>query len=202
MKNFKSSCIHSILYILLFTVICGVIFTAVITGISQLFFSEKANGSIIEVDGKKYGSELLGQQYTDDSHMWGRIMNMDTSSFTDDAGNPVMYAAPSNLSPASEEFEQLIAERVEAIQEANPEKSREPIPVDLVTCSGSSLDPGISVAAAQYQIERLAANTDYSEEEIRSIIDQCTTHKFLGLFGENYVNVLKVNLMLDDILKV
>lgn len=112
-----------------------------------------------------------------------------------------MYAAPSNLSPASEEYEELAAVRVEKIRAAHPEKGDEPIPADLVTCSGSGLDPEISAAAAEYQVERLALNNDMTEDEVREIISRCTNHKVLGFLGEETVNVLKVNLMLDGILR-
>ena len=159
----------------------------------------KANGSIIEVDGKKYGCELLGQQYADDAHMWGRIMNIDVSTYQDEDGNTLMYAAPSNLSPASEEYEELVAERVEKLRAANPDMDETAIPVDLVTCSGSGLDPHISPAAAEYQVARIAKANDMTEDEVRTIIEKCTSGRFLGVFGEETVNVLKVNLMLDGI---
>ena len=111
-----------------------------------------------------------------------------------------MYAAPSNLSPASEEFESLVAQRVEMIREANPDMDKTAIPVDLVTCSGSGLDPHISPAAAEYQVPRIAQANGMTQEEVRSIIKKCTDGRFLGVFGEETVNVLKVNLMLDGIL--
>lgn len=111
-----------------------------------------------------------------------------------------MYAAPSNLSPASDEFEDLVAERVKMIREANPDMDETSIPVDLVTCSGSGLDPHISPAAAEYQVARVAKANDMTEDEVRAIIKQCTDGRFLGIFGEETVNVLKVNLMLDGIL--
>ena len=180
---------------------CGILYTGVVTGVAQLFFPEKANGSIIEVDGKKYGCELLGQQYTDDAHMWGRIMNIDVSTYKDENGHTLMYAAPSNLSPASEEYEALVAERVEKLRAANPDMDETAIPVDLVTCSGSGLDPHISPAAAEYQVARIAKANDVTEDEVRAIIEKCTDGRFLGLFGEETVNVLKVNLMLDGILE-
>lgn len=183
------------------TVVCGVIYTGAITGAAQLIFPDKANGSIIEVDGKKYGSTLLGQQYTDDAHMWGRIMNLDVSTYKDENGKSLMYAAPSNLSPASEEYKALVAERVEKIAAAHSDKGTEPIPVDLVTCSGSGLDPHISVAAAEYQVGRLAANNNMEPSDVTDIIEKCTSGKLLGVFGEKTVNVLEVNLMLDGILK-
>lgn len=187
-------------FFLILTVLCGGIYTFAMTGMSQVLFSEKANGSMIEVDGKKYGSSLLGQQYTDMDHMWGRMMNVDTGTYKDDEGNSVMYAGAFNLSPASEKFEGLVAERVEMIRKAHPEKGEEPIPVDLVTGSGSGLDPHISLAAAEYQITRIANNSDHSEEEVRAIVDKYTTGRFLGVFGEPVVNVLQVNLALDGIL--
>lgn len=187
--------------IIVFTVICGVIYPLVMTGISQVLFKEKANGSIIEIDGKKYGSVLLAQQFTGDEYLWGRIMNIDTETFTDDEENALMYATPSNLSPASEEYEALVKERIERIRKANPTVKEEAIPVDLVTCSGSGLDPHISVAAAQYQVERIAKARNLDTQEVEEIIDKYTKGRILGIFGEEVVNVLEVNLALDGILE-
>ena len=201
MKELKSTLPKALTIFLIFTFVCGILYTGVVTGVAQLFFPEKANGSIIEVDGKKYGCELLGQQYTDDAHMWGRIMNIDVSTYKDENGHTLMYAAPSNLSPASEEYEALVAERVEKLRAANPDMDETAIPVDLVTCSGSGLDPHISPAAAEYQVARIAKANDMTEDEVQAIIEKCTDGRFLGLFGEETVNVLKVNLMLDGILE-
>ncbi|MGG5461441.1 potassium-transporting ATPase subunit KdpC [Clostridium sp. B9] len=189
------------LAILIFTVFCGIIYPVAITTISQVFFNSKANGSIIEVDGEKYGSILLGQEFTKDKYLWGRIMNINTEIFKDENGNSLMYSYPSNLSPASKEYENLIKERVNKIKDSNPEKKSEPIPVDLVTSSGSGLDPHISVAAANYQIDRIAKERNMDKDEVRKIIDKYTTGRFLGIFGEKVVNVLQVNLALDGILK-
>ncbi|MDO4264860.1 MAG: potassium-transporting ATPase subunit KdpC [Eubacteriales bacterium] len=200
MKLFKNVLPKAFALYIIFTVVCGLLYTGVITGAAQLLFPEQANGSIIEVDGKKYGSWLLGQQYTDEKHMWGRIMNLDVSTFQDKDGNRLMYAAPSNLSPAGSEFEALVAERVAKLREADPEMAGEPVPVDLVTSSGSGLDPHISPAAAEYQTARLAKANGMSEDAVREIIKKCTGHRFAGIFGEETVNVLKVNLMLDGIL--
>ena len=201
MKELKSTLPKALKIFLIFTFVCGILYTGVVTGVAQLFFPEKANGSIIEVDGKKYGCELLGQQYTDDAHMWGRIMNIDVSTYKDENGHTLMYAAPSNLSPASEEYEALVAERVEKLRAENPDMDETAIPVDLVTCSGSGLDPHISPAAAEYQVARIAKANDMTEDEVQAIIEKCTDGRFLGLFGEETVNVLKVNLMLDGILE-
>lgn len=200
MKTLKQILPRAAAIFLIFTLICGVLYTGIVTGIAQLIFPDKANGSIIEVDGKSYGCELLGQQYCDESHMWGRIMNVDVSTFTDKDGNLLMYASPSNISPASEEFEALVSERVEMLRRFNPDMDETAVPVELVTCSGSGLDPHISPAAAEYQIPRVAKANGMTEDEVRSIVEKCTSGRFLGVFGEETVNVLKVNLMLDGIL--
>lgn len=201
MKTIKSVLPRALTIFLIFSFVCGILYTGVVTGLAQLLFPYKANGSIIEVDGKKYGCELLGQQYTDDAHMWGRIMNIDVSTYKDESEHTLMYAAPSNLSPASEEYEALVAERVEKLRAANPDMDETAIPVDLVTCSGSGLDPHISPAAAEYQVARIAKANDMTEDEVQAIIEKCTDGRFLGVFGEETVNVLKVNLILDGILE-
>lgn len=182
----------------LFTVVCGLGYTLVVTGIAQVAFPYQANGSLITVDGKVVGSELIGQNFEDEDHMWGRIQNVSIVEGED--GELVAYGAPSNLSPASEEYRQLVDARVEKIRASNPDAGMDAVPVDLVTCSGSGLDPEISPDAAEYQVPRLAKATAKSEGEVRDIIAQCTKGRFLGVFGEPTVNVLKVNLMLDGAL--
>lgn len=200
MKKLKNVLPKLAMIFLIFTVICGVVYTGIVTGSAQLIFPDKANGSIIKVDGKKYGCELLGQKYTDEVHMWGRIMNIDVSTYKDENGKTLMYAVPSNLSPASEEFEDLVAKRVQMLRKANPNIEETAIPVELVTCSGSGLDQHISPAAAKYQVTRIAKANNMSEEKVGAIIEKCTDGRSLGVFGEKTVNVLKVNLMLDGIL--
>ncbi len=182
----------------LFTVVCGLGYTLVVTGIAQVAFPYQANGSLIKVDDKIVGSELIGQSFEDEDHMWGRIQNVAIVEGED--GGLMAYGAPSNLSPASEEYRQLVDARVEKIRAANPDAGMDAVPVDLVTCSGSGLDPEISPDAAEYQVPRLAKATGKSEDEVRDIIAQCTKGRFLGVFGEPTVNVLKVNLMLDGVL--
>lgn len=201
MKDFKVVIPKALIIFLIITVLCGAAYTLIITGISQVLFPKQANGSIIEVNGKKYGSSLLAQQYTDEKHLWGRIMNIDTDIFTDKDGKKVAYAQPSNLSPAGKELQAIIDERIKMIQKAHPDKGNTPIPVDLVTCSGSGLDPHISVAAAEYQINRIAKNNNMSIEEVQKVIDKYTDKKLFGVLGEKTVNVLEVNLALDGILK-
>lgn len=182
----------------LFTVVCGLGYTLVVTGAAQIAFPYQANGSLIKVDGKVVGSELIGQNFDDEAHMWGRIQNVSIVEGED--GGLMAYGAPSNLSPASDEYRQLVDARVKKIRAANPDADMDAVPVDLVTCSGSGLDPEISPDAAEYQVPRLAKATGKSKGEVREIIARCTKGRFLGVFGEPTVNVLKVNLMLDGAL--
>lgn len=201
MKTIKSLAPKALVFLLILTLLCGIIYPLAVTGISQLFFPKQANGSIIEVNGKTYGSELLAQQFTGDQYMWGRVMKLDVSTFKDKNGKTLLYAAPSNLSPASAEYQKLIADRVAKIKAADPGKGNTPIPEDLVTCSGSGLDPHISPAAAQYQVDRIAKARGISADKVNQIVLQYTNKKLLGVFGEETVNVLQVNLALDGILK-
>ena len=195
---FKGVASRALSVFALFTVVCGLGYTLVVTGIAQVAFPYQANGSLIKVDDKIVGSELIGQNFEDEDHMWGRIQNV--SVVEDENGELMAYSAPSNLSPASEEYQELVDARVEKIRAANPDADMDAVPVDLVTCSGSGLDPEISPDAAEYQVPRLAKATGKSEDEVRDIIAQCSKGRFLGVFGEPTVNVLKVNLMLDGAL--
>ena len=201
MKNFITTLKRSVIIFVILAVITGIIYPAVVTAISQLLFNEKANGSIIEIDGKKYGSQLLGQQYNDEKHMWGRIVNLYLESFTDEDGNILMYGKPSNLSVESQQYQQLVQQRIDMIRQANPDMDETKIPVELITCSASGVDPDISYSAAIYQVKRIAKNNNMTEQEVLDIIDKCKTEKLLGIFGQETVNVLKVNLMLEGILQ-
>lgn len=182
----------------LFTVVCGLGYTLVVTGIAQVAFPYQANGSLITVDGKVVGSELIGQNFEDEDHMWGRIQNVSIVEGED--GELVAYGAPSNLSPASEEYRQLVDARVEKIRASNPDAGMDAVPVDLVTCSGSGLDPEISPDAAEYQVPRLAKATGKSEGEVRDIIASAPRAVSSACSASPTVNVLKVNLMLDGAL--
>lgn len=182
-------------------VITSLIYPAAVTAIANAAFKNQATGSIITGnDGKKYGSALLAQNFTGNEYLWGRIMNVDTDTFSDENGEPLLYAWASNKTPAGEELEAVVAERVEAVREAHPEKEETPVPVDLVTCSGSGLDPEISPAAAVYQAERIAKARNMSVEEVEAVIKKYTTGRLLGILGEPRVNVLKVNMALDGLL--
>lgn len=200
-KGIRSVFLKATGFFVVMMVLCGVVYPLFITGVSRVFFGEKSRGSIIEVDGVKYGSALLAQEFTSDQYLWGRIMNVDTSTYVGADGEPLAYAGPSNKTPAGEELEALVAERVKKLQSAHPEMGEEPIPVDLVTCSGSGLDPHISPEAARYQTERIAKARGIDVSQVEAVIDRYTSGKFLGFLGEDTVNVLEVNLALDGILK-
>lgn len=207
---FRGLASRALAVLALFVVVCGALYTLAVTGIAQLVFPYQANGSLITIGGVTYGSELIGQRFEDERHMWGRIQGLSIVEGAD--GELAVYAAPSNKTPASDyddeatverygdSYEQTVANRVEMIREANPDADLDAVPVDLVTSSSSGLDPHISLAAAEYQVPRLAAATGKSEDEIRTIIDKATSGRLLGIFGEEVVNVLEVNLMLDGIM--
>ena len=198
MKTVKSVIPKMLGFFLVMLVITSLIYPAVITAAARAMFPDQAAGSIIVGnDGKRYGSELLAQEFTGENYMWGRIMNVDTATFTGEDGEPLLYSWASNKSPAGEELEALVAERVARLRAATPEQGDEPIPVDLVTCSGSGLDPDISPAAAEYQVQRIADARGMRPEDVQAVIDRYTTGRTFGLFGEPRVNVLKVNLALD-----
>ena len=201
MRTMRSIVMRMIGFLAMLTMLCGVVYPLVVTGVAQAAFGDKARGSIIEMDGRQYGSELLAQPFTGEEYLWGRPMNIDVSTYTNDGGEPLLYAGAFNKTPAGEELEAIIAERVTAIRKAHPEKGNTPIPVDLVTGSGSGLDPHISVAAVDYQIARIAQARGLSPSQVREIVLQYTDKKWLGILGEETVNVLKVNLALDGILK-
>ena len=190
--------------LVLFVIVCGVAYTGVVTAIAQVAFPHQSNGSLITIAGTSYGSELLAQDFTQDQYLWGRMMDVDTSTYADSDGNSLMYASPFNLSPTSPEYLALVAARTERILQAKSESvpsSAVLIPADLTSASGSGLDPYISVSAAEFQIDRIAQSRDMTSGSVESIIRACTTTKLLGFVGEDVVNVLMVNLMLDGILE-
>ena len=168
------------------TLLCGVLYTAAITGIAQLIFPNQANGCIITVtlkDGteKEYGSELIAQEFSKPEYLIGRPTGV------------------TNLSPTSEEQQKLVQERIGWWHSFDPDNTAD-IPMDLVTASGSGVDPNISLEAAKYQVRRIAKARNMEEDEVRRIIQTYTSGRFLGFIGEPAVNVLKVNIALDGLL--
>ena len=173
----------------LLTLLTGVIYPLVVTGVAQTLFSYQANGSLIFVDGKAYGSALIGQPFDDPKYFWGRLsaVNYDAAS-----------SSGSNLGPMNPVLMDTVRARIDALKAADPENTL-PIPVDLVTASGSGLDPHISVAAALYQVHRVATARGLSEAEVTALVNQFTDGRQFGIFGEPRVNVLLLNLALDGI---
>ena len=180
----------AIVTLILFTAITGLLYPLAITGIAQLAFPDKANGSLILRDGKPLGSELIGQPFSDPKYFWGRLSA--TGPFSYNAG----ASSGSNYGPLNPSLFDAAQKKVKDLKDADPQNAK-PIPVDLVTASGSGLDPHISVAAALYQLSRVARNRNMSEEKIRSLVDQYIEGRQLGFLGEPRVNVLKLNLALD-----
>ena len=200
MKTFGKILMKTTAFFALLAILCGVIYPLAVTGIAHAAFGSQAEGSIIAADGHQYGSKLLAQPFTADKYLWGRPMNANITTFTGEEGERLFYAGPSNKTPAGEELAGIIAQRAADLQAAHPEQGQKPIPVDLVTTSGSGLDPHISVAAADYQIERIAKARGVDPSQVREIVLKYTDKKILGVLGEDTVNVLEVNLALDGLL--
>ena len=181
---------QSLTMLILLTVITGVIYPLAVTGIGQVAFSHTANGSVIERNGKTLGSELIGQAFTDPKYFWSRPSA--TSPF---ANNPASSAA-SNLGPNNSALTDAVKQRIDALRAADPGNTAT-VPVDLVTASGSGLDPHISPAAAQYQLARVARLRNISEAELTKLVVSATQGRTFGVLGEPRVNVLELNLRLD-----
>jgi len=196
----KNHIARSLKITLILTALCGVVFPLTVFGISQLTMRDQANGKIVEVDGIKYGSTLVAQQFTSYNYLWGRIMLIDADAFYDYFDAPTLFAFPSNIDVTNDAYATLLTERAQMIAVAHPTMAATPIPYDLVTVSGSGMDPDITVPAAEYQIDRIAASRGIDKTVVAEAIKKNTTEKFLGLFGNAYVNVLLVNLTLDGII--
>ncbi len=184
--------------LLIFTIITGVIYPLVVTGIAQVAFPHQANGSLIVIDGKTYGSELIGQQFDDPKYFWGRLSA--TGAFPYNAFNAetLTGSSGSNYGPLNPALTDMVQARIEALKAADPDNTA-PIPVDLVTASGSGLDPHISVAAALYQVQRVVAARGLEEAQVKSLVGKYTEGRQFGIFGEQRVNVLLLNLALDGL---
>lgn len=188
----------AIISVIFFTLVTGLLYPTLITGIAQAVFPYQANGSLIRDDqGNVLGSELIGQQFSDPAYFWGRLS----------ATSPVPYNAAASsgsnygpLNPALIGEDGMIQTRIDALEAANEAAGvtvTAPIPVDLVTASGSGLDPHISAAAAEYQIPRVAALRGLDETVVRDLVARHAEGRQLGVLGETRVNVLELNLALD-----
>jgi K+-transporting ATPase ATPase C chain len=172
------------------TLICGVLYPMAVTGIGSAAFPAQAAGTIVEVGGKAVGSELIGQAFTSPQYFWGRL------SATAPMANNAAGSGGSNLGPLNPALTDAVKARIDALKAADPGNPA-PVPVDLVTASASGLDPEISVAAAQYQVRRIAAARGLDVEHVRVLIEREMRGRVFGFFGEPRVNVLALNLALD-----
>jgi K+-transporting ATPase ATPase C chain len=186
----------AVVALLIFTVITGVIYPLVVTGIAQVVFPTQANGSLIVVDGQAVGSELIGQAFDAPEYFWGRLSATGTFAYNAFNGDNLTASSGSNLGPLNPALLEAAQARIDALRAADPNNTA-PIPVDLVTASGSGLDPHISPTAALYQVPRVARTRRLSEDQVRQLVDQHTEGRQLGFLGEPRVNVLKLNLALD-----
>ncbi|RKE24206.1 K+-transporting ATPase ATPase C chain [Paraburkholderia sp. BL23I1N1] len=173
------------------TAVTGLAYPAVMTAVGQAVFNHQANGSMLEQDGKVVGSKLIGQQFDAPQYFWGRLS----------ATSPMPYNATnsggSNLGPTNPALTDEIKGRIDALKAAGTDMSQ-PVPVDLVTSSGSGLDPEISPAAAAYQIERVAKARKLATNDVQALVDRYTSGRQFGILGERRVNVLQLNLALDE----
>ena len=180
----------AILSFVMLTIVTGVVYPLVVTGIAQLVFPRQANGSLIEQNGAVVGSSLIGQPFDDPKYFWSRISATSPQPYNGAA------SSGSNLGPLSDALTDAVKGRIDALKAADPDNTA-PIPVDLVTASGSGLDPHISPAAAQYQAARVARVRGIPESTVRSLVAQHTRGRQLGFLGEPVVEVLPLNLALD-----
>jgi len=172
------------------TVLTGIVYPLAVMGIGQLLFDHQANGSIVMVTGKAVGSELIGQQFSSPGYFWGRPSGTGPQTYN------AASSGGSNLGPLNPALLEAVRARIAALRSADPGNDK-PVPVDLVTASASGLDPDISLAAAYYQVTRVARARHLPAEPVKALINQHAHHPWLGIFGEPRVNVLQLNVALD-----
>lgn len=180
----------AIVLLLALTVVTGIVYPLAITGVASVAFADAAGGSIIEVDGKPVASRLIGQNFADPKYFWSRPSATATSPYNATA------SGGSNQGPLNPALTDAVKGRVEALRAAHPDQ-KGTVPVDLVTTSASGLDPHLSVAGIQYQIERVAHARDLPVEKVKALVAAHSESRAVGIFGEPRVNVVELNLALD-----
>ena len=208
MKESLKAALHGMRQIIGVTVIlmlvCGLVFPCLLTGLSALIFPRQAGGNLLTIDGQTVGAEYVGQEFTEDYYMWSRPSAYHYNVYLEDADGKRYYhdgtefpgigSGSNNYAATNPALSQRVEADIEAFLAKNPTVKREDIPTDLLTASGSVLDPHISPASAEIQIPRIAEASGLTEAEIRDIVTANTQGKMLGVFGEETVNVLKVNI--------
>ena len=180
----------------LLTLVTGVIYPLTVTAVAQVIFPHQANGSLIVQDGQTVGSELIGQSFDDPKYFWGRVSATGTNTYNAFNAENLTASSGSNFGPLNPALTDRVQARIDALKAADPDNTL-PIPVDLVTASASGLDPHISVAAALYQVARVARERGLSEDQVRQWVDEYTEGRTFGFLGEARVNVLRLNMALD-----
>lgn len=204
MKEFLHGTRQAVLVTVVLMLICGLLFPCLLTGLSSVIFPHQAGGSLISVNGMAVGAEHVGQEFTQDCYMWSRPSAYHYNVYTEGEDGAKYYndgtefgglaSGSNNYAPSNPALVERVESDMEAFLEKNPGIKREDIPTDLLTASGSGLDPHISPASAQIQLPRIAQASGLSEESLQEIVKRNTTGKLLGVFGEETVNVLKVNI--------
>lgn len=204
LKNVLQSMRQAVMATIALLILCGFLFPCILTGISTLIFPHQANGNLIAVNGQTLGAEYVGQEFTEDYYMWGRpsayhynvyVENEDgTQYYNDGTDFSGLASGSNNYAPTNPALIERVEADIETFLAKNPDIKLEDIPADLLTASGSGLDPHISPASAEIQIARIVKASGLSEDELRNIIAENTQQKTLGIFGEETVNVLKVNI--------
>jgi len=207
MKIMKKAILVSIVLMIL----CGIIYPLALTGISQLVLNKQANGNMIVVGGKEVGSEFIGQNFTNPKFFRGRVSSVNYNTYTEDDMKPnengkVAYSGvgsgSQNMAPSNKALKERVEKDIVDFLKSHPGVKKEDIPTDLLTSSGSGLDPDISPEAAKIQIPAISKASGISETDLQKIVNKYTESKSLGIFGESRVNVLKVNIEIASILKV
>jgi potassium-transporting ATPase KdpC subunit len=198
MKAVGRHLVPAIVLTLIFAAVTGLVYPGIVTGLAQLIFPNQANGSLRTVNGQVIGSDLIGQYWTSVRYFHGRP----SATLSDDGSKAQPYnaenSAGSNLGPTNAKLIQTVQQRTAELQKENPGV---PVPVDLVTASASGLDPDITPAGAYFQVPRIARERGLSQDTVRQLVDTNITGRFLGIFGEPYVNVLNLNIALDALKK-